>query len=88
MKNESTYRITVILLLAGILAVQSAVLLRIQKPVTMADLRKNGLTPQQRTALLLKIPLVRVNGSVDVDVQNPSLGVDVVGQPIQVEISR
>jgi len=88
MKTESAYRITVIVLLVGILAVQSAVLIRIQKPVTLADLRKNGLTQEQRTALLLKIPMARVNGSVDVDVQNSSLDVDVAGQPIQVEIVR
>ena len=84
MKNESTYRVTVILLLVGILSVQSAVLIRLPKPVTTADLHRNGLTQDQRNALLLNIPLVRVNGSVDVDVQNI---VD-VDTPLQVEIVR
>lgn len=88
MKNESGYRITVIVLLVGILAVQSAVLIRIQKPVTLGDIRKNGLTKEQRSALLLKIPMVSVSGSVGVDVQNRSLDVDVAGQPIQVEVVR
>lgn len=88
MKTESTYRITVIVLLVGILAVQSAVLIRIPKPVTTADFRKNGLTQEQRSTLLLNIPLARVNGDVDVDVQNSSFDVDVSDQPIQVEIVR
>lgn len=70
MKNESTYRIIVVALLAAILAVQCAVLIRIPKSVTAADFQKKGLTQEQRKSLVLNIPLARVSDTVDVDVQN------------------
>jgi hypothetical protein len=64
MKNESTYRIIVVVLLAGILIVQLTSLLK---------------TPYTKRG----IPIVSVAGSVDVDVQNPSLDVN-VEDPVEV----
>jgi hypothetical protein len=88
MKNESTYRIIVVVLLAGILAVQCAVLIRIPKPITAADFQKNGLTQAQRNSLALKIPLARVSSAVDVDVQNPSLDVNVENTSLDVDVQN
>jgi hypothetical protein len=58
MKNESTYRIAVVVLLAGILIVQLAGLLK---------------TPHTKSG----VPIISVAGTVDVDVQNPSLAVEI-----------
>jgi hypothetical protein len=52
----------------------------------MADLQKVGLTREQKTALLLNIPMARVIGSVDVE--NASLDVDIQNTPIEVQIVR
>jgi hypothetical protein len=63
MKQETVYRIAVLLLLAGILAVQI---------ITMA-----------------RILVVTVKGTVDVDVQNSSLDVEVQNtKPWEVQVVR
>lgn len=70
MKIESAYRILVLLLLAAILAVQIAIFARTQKPVTIAEFSKDDLTDEKPIELFQRIPFVRVNGEIDVNVQN------------------
>ncbi|MGA3284832.1 MAG: hypothetical protein ABSD57_10300 [Verrucomicrobiota bacterium] len=76
MKNESTYRIAVIVLLAGILAVQSAVLIRTNK-VSDVYVKNPDLGVNVKNAIKLD-PLAFT----------PTFDVNVEGQPIQVEIVR
>lgn len=78
MKPESLYKCTFVALLAAILAVQLLILSRMPStPPTLADLRK--VKAEQRREMLLRIPLVRVEGTVNVDVNNT---------PLEVQIAR
>jgi hypothetical protein len=67
MKIETIYRIAIVVLLGGILSVQVAILNRIPKPITTTLL--NASNPQS-AAIEQNIPLVRIAGNVDVNVQN------------------
>ncbi len=84
MKNESLYRIVVVVLLAAVLVVQLLIFYRMQTgSPTLADLRK--AKPEQRPEMLLRIPLVRVEGTVDVA---GTVDVDVNNTPLEVQIVR
>jgi hypothetical protein len=86
MKIETAYRILVAVLLAGILAVQIAILIKTSHTVTLGECLNKNLSSDQRIALLRNIPVVRVNGTVDVEVQN-SVDVNDIS-PINVHIVK
>jgi len=78
MKYESLYRLILVALLAAILVVQLLILARIPPgSPTSADLQ--SAKAEQRREMLLRIPLARVAGTVDVDVNNT---------PLEVELQR
>lgn len=76
--SENRFRVAVVTLLVVLIGLQLLILSRLPTPVTIASVIA---APQEKKADLIKqVPLVRVQGgSVDVDVQNT---------PIEVEISR
>jgi hypothetical protein len=76
MKNESTYRMAVVVLLAGILAVQSATLIRSNK-ASDVYVKNPDLDVNVKNAIRLD-PLAFT----------PTFDVNVEGQPVQVEIVR
>lgn len=87
MKNESTYRIAVIVLLAGILAVQLAGLLktpRTKSGLPIVSVAGTVGVDVQNSSFDVNVE----NTSLDVDVQNPVTSVEIEGQPIEVEIQR
>lgn len=76
---DRKFQIIVCLLLATILIVQILILQRM--PLTYGELRK--LRAKDRRNLRLKLPVVRVYGTVDV-----SGDVEVTNTPLEVEISQ
>ena len=81
MKYEAMFRIAVVVLLSAILVVQILTLLRApQATPTMADLRE--ASGDQRGELMLRVPLVRVQGAVEVngsvEIENDTIQVEVV----------
>ena len=85
MKYESFYKAALIVLLSAILVVQVLILSRMPqaalKPPTLGDLR--NAKGEQRRELLLGLPIVHVQGSVDV-----SGSVNINNEPLQVQIVR
>jgi hypothetical protein len=78
------FRLTVVFLLIGILVVQILILRRMSPPLpTLAVLRQ--ATPEGRKELLLRRPLVTVDGSVSID---GTVGVNIENTPVEVEINR
>ncbi|MEI8290946.1 MAG: hypothetical protein WCH99_15890 [Verrucomicrobiota bacterium] len=88
MKTEALYQTLVVALLAGVLATQIAILHRTSRTVTLGDCLNKKLTKEQKMALLQALPLVRVNGTVDVDIQNNPLEVEIENTPVDVQIQR
>ena len=78
----------IVILLAAILVTQILILLRIPtSPPTIGEVR-NAKTNDARTELLQSIPLVRVQGgSIDADVTG-TVDVDVQNTPLEVEINH
>lgn len=76
---DRKFQIIVCLLLAAILVVQIFILQRM--PLTYGELRK--LSAKGRRNLRLKLPVVRVYGTVDV-----SGNMEVTNTPLEVEIAR
>jgi len=85
---DKIFRITVMSLLTGILVLLVAIYLRIPNaPPTFGDLRKAEAKSKQ--SLLMKCPLVTVNGSVDVQgTVNVDGTVDIGNTPLEVEVVR
>jgi hypothetical protein len=86
--TESRYRISVVLLLFGILICQTYVAIQgvFLRP-TLGSMRSAGSWTRQ--ARIDNIPLINIHsGEVDANITNGSLDVDVSNQPIQVEIER
>ena len=85
MKYESLYKPVLIVLLSTILVVQMLILSRMPQtspnPPTVGALR--NAKGEQKRKLLLDIPIVQVQGSVEV-----SGSVDIDNAPLEVEIVR
>ena len=86
---EKILRAVSTVVLLGILAVLILIYLRLpqaQHFPTLKDVRE--AVGDQKQGLLMEMPMVRVQGTVSVDVTNSSLDVSVENTPLEVEISR
>lgn len=73
MKTEILFRTIMVVLLASILAVQITILNRTPKLVTMQTLKQ---AKADKAALEESLPIVRIAGGVDVNVQNDFLYIE------------
>src|SRR5262245_1952598 len=76
MRFEILYRALVVMLLAAIVSVQFMILRRMPAPLpSLRTLR--AAAPAQRADLRQRIPIVRVDGVVSVEVENSPLDVNI-----------
>ena len=79
------FRAAVILLLAATLTVQVKILRKIPDPLPSIATLQTATTPQAKKDVLMRRPLVTVNGSVEVE---GTVDVDIQNTPVEVEIVR
>jgi hypothetical protein len=87
--GQVTFRLAVVALLTGVFVIQVLILLRPVPPIqpTFGDWR-NAASSEDRKMLIDRIPLVKINGEVDVEVTNKFLKVAVENEPLDVKIVR
>lgn len=79
---DTLLRVTTLTVLVAILMVQIAILMRMPSPPpTMDELR--SASADEKTAVLMRRPLVLVAGSIEVD---GTVDVNVENAPLQVEV--
>ena|ERR1700681_2570154 len=89
------FRVAVVLLLAAMLVVQVAILRKMPEPVPSVAAIQNAASPAATRDLLLRRPMVTVNGSVEVEgsveaeiINFTPIEVEITNGPIEVEIVR
>lgn len=87
--SDSSFRLIVVGLLVSLLIVQVGIWEKQAKLITVASIK--SAPASQRANLIQQIPLVRVHGSVDVDVLNTidvevqnTVGVEVENTPLPI----
>jgi hypothetical protein len=82
---DGKFRVTISLLLTGILVMLVAIYFKIPNaPPTLGEFRT--AKGKAKAALYMKLPLIHVDGRVDIG--NTPLEVEVSNIPLEVEISR
>ena len=82
--KENIYRYSVIALLAAILIVQMVTMNRVRQRIIVSSdiygVEAQKKSPEERRAIMSQIPLVGVFGTVDVDIDEKPLKVQIVPQ--------
>lgn len=93
--NEKTYRMTVVLLLLGILVVQIyATFVTYNRTPTLADLRAASKDPRAKETIWARLPIVLLKGSLDtLDVSGDvsvsgTVDIDKIDNTVDVKIER
>ena len=92
MNRETTYRAALVTLLTAILIVQILILIRLPaQPVSAGELygpAAQEKSSEERQALRWRLPLVRMEGEVEVKTGIWPLDVEIQGTPLEVQIVR
>lgn len=88
MLKESTYRFLLIGLLSASLTVQTVIMFRMPASApTVGELRNSAMRHEGRR-VADRMPMVRVSGTVGVNVENTPLDVNVENTPLEMQILR